>query len=228
MSETVSPARSETKGIDAFDLLARFAPTIFLIALMLLFAFMEPRFLSSINLFNIMRQASITGLIAIGMTFVILTGGIDLSVGSLLALAGMITAYAYKGGGLLAGASHTSGIGVGGAILTACGVGVLCGLLQGLAITRLKVPPFIVTLGGLSIFRGLTLIVGGGGPISAFDAGFNWWGQGKIPIISDPPIAIPIPVILFLVFAIAAFVVLRYTQYGRYIYAVGGNPEAAR
>src|SRR6516162_11541165 len=88
----------EDRGVDIFGLVARFAPTLFLIALMVLFAVIEPRFLSSINLFNVMRQVSITGLLAVGMTFVILTAGIDLSVGSLLAFAGLVAAAVAKGG----------------------------------------------------------------------------------------------------------------------------------
>src|SRR5271169_6654138 len=89
---------AEDRGIDVFGFVARFAPTLFLIALMLLFAIIEPRFLSEINLFNVMRQVSITGLLAVGMTFVILTAGIDLSVGSLLAFAGLVAAAVAKGG----------------------------------------------------------------------------------------------------------------------------------
>src|SRR6204780_2112440 len=98
MTQSLSPARTERRGFDAFEILARFAPTIFLIALMVLFASLEPRFLSQINLFNVMRQVSITGLLAVGMTFVILTAGIDLSVGSLLAFAGLVAAAVAKGG----------------------------------------------------------------------------------------------------------------------------------
>src|SRR6476661_6602272 len=89
---------AEDKGVDVFGFIARFAPTLFLIVLMLLFAIIEPRFLSSINLFNVMRQVSITGLLAVGMTFVILTAGIDLSIGSLLAFAGLVAAAVAKGG----------------------------------------------------------------------------------------------------------------------------------
>src|SRR5271168_231804 len=89
---------AEDKGVDVFGFVARFAPTLFLIVLMLLFAIIEPRFLSSINLFNVMRQVSITGLLAVGMTFVILTAGIDLSVGSLVAFAGLVAAAVAKGG----------------------------------------------------------------------------------------------------------------------------------
>src|SRR6201991_3083971 len=89
---------AEDKGVDVFGFVARFAPLLFLILLMLLFAIIEPRFLSQINLFNVMRQVSITGLLAVGMTFVILTAGIDLSVGSLLAFAGLVAAAVAKGG----------------------------------------------------------------------------------------------------------------------------------
>jgi ribose/xylose/arabinose/galactoside ABC-type transport system permease subunit len=198
---------------------------IILLALVVGFSILKPNsFPTPTNLFNIARQASISGLVAIGMTFVILTGGIDLSVGSMLALSGIVAAAVYKGGtGLLdTNAGDTSGVGVIGAIAVACLVGLACGLVQGTAVTKLRVPPFIVTLGGLSAFRGLTLIIGNGGPISAFDPTFNFWGQGRIAEL------VPIPVIIFLVVAIIAHVVLRYTQYGRYIYAIGGNKEAAR
>jgi len=174
-----------------------------------------------VNLFNIARQASITGIIAVGMTFVILTGGIDLSVGSVLAVSGIVAAYVYKGGtSLEAGQAAVSSVGLVAPI--ACVVGLAAGLLQGACITWLKVPPFVVTLGGLTAFRGLTLIIGSGGPISAFDQNFDWWGQGKLWDL------IPIPVLIFAAVAILAYIVLNFTQYGRYIYAVGGNPEAAR
>jgi ribose/xylose/arabinose/galactoside ABC-type transport system permease subunit len=207
------------------SLFGRFGAFIFLILLVVIFSLLKPNsFPTPLNLFNIARQASISGLVAIGMTFVILTGGIDLSIGSLLALAGIVAAAVYKGGtGLLdTTAGETSGVGVGGAILVACLVGLIGGLIQGGLIVKLKVPPFIVTLGGMSIFRGLTLLVGNGGPISAFDDAFKVLGQGRIADL------VPIPVIIFLGVAVIAYVVLRYTQYGRYVYAVGGNTEAAR
>lgn len=211
------------KGFDIWDFLARLGPVIFLIVLVIVFAILEPAFIQPFNLFNVMRQISITGLLAIGMTFVILTGGIDLSVGSLLALSGLVCAAVAKGGrGYL-----TAGAGKGGegslilAVLAALGVGLLGGFLQGLGVTKLKVPPFVVTLGGMSVWRGLALIFSSGQPISAFKEDFRWWGTGMIG-------PVPVPVIIFLIFVIIAHVVLRYTQYGRYIYAVGGNPEAAR
>jgi ribose/xylose/arabinose/galactoside ABC-type transport system permease subunit len=208
---------------DFFGFAARFAPLIFLVFLMAVFAVIEPRFLTSINLFNIARQVSVTGLLAIGMTFVILTAGIDLSIGSLLAFAGLVAAAVAKGGlsDRFTVGDDTIGFGWPLAALAAIALGMSGGYIQGLAITKLKVPPFVVTLGGMSVFRGAALLFAAGGPISGFDAGFAWWGQGKIG-------PVPVPVIVFVVCAIAAHIVLRYSRFGRSVYAVGGNPEAAR
>jgi ribose/xylose/arabinose/galactoside ABC-type transport system permease subunit len=213
----------ESQGVDLFGFIARFAPSIFLVALMILFAILQPRFLSSINLFNVMRQVSITGLLAIGMTFVILTAGIDLSIGSLVAFAGLVAAAVAKGGLQDRFTVGAGGIGYGwfAAALAAIAVGLLGGYIQGLAITKLKVPPFVVTLGGMSAFRGAALLFAAGGPISGFEPSFSWWGQGKIG-------PVPVPVIIFLFAAFLAHIALRYTRYGRQVYAVGGNSEAAR
>jgi ribose/xylose/arabinose/galactoside ABC-type transport system permease subunit len=221
MSDTT--LKGQANEFDAFSFLARFAPLIFLLVLMAVFAFMEPRFLSSINLFNVMRQVSITGLLAIGMTFVILTAGIDLSIGSLLAFAGLVAAAIAKGGMQDRFTVGDEAIGYGWplAALGAIVVGLAGGYLQGLAITQLKVPPFVVTLGGMSVFRGAALLFAAGGPISGFDKAFTWWGQGKIG-------PVPVPVIIFLIAAIVAHIALRHMRYGRKVYAVGGNLEAAR
>jgi inositol transport system permease protein len=220
----MSDLRSENnQGLDAFSLLARFAPLIFLLALMLIFTILEPRFLSSVNLFNVMRQVSITGLLAIGMTFVILTAGIDLSIGSLLAFCGLMAAAVAKGGMADRFTVGDEAIGYGWplAALSAIVLGILGGYLQGVAITKLKVPPFVVTLGGMSVFRGAALLFAAGGPISGFEKDFTWWGQGRIW-------QVPVPVIIFLLAAVIAHIVLAYTRFGRRVYAVGGNPEAAR
>ena len=144
-----------------------------------------------------MRQISITGLIALGMTFVILTAGIDLSVGSLLAL----SRHGRRRGRQGLDRQHavarrdeaTSAMAGSRRMLAAIAVGMLCGLrCRGSASRVLKVPPFVVTLGGLSIFRGLTLWFSNGGPISGFDADYRWWGKGMIG-------PVPVPVIIFLV-----------------------------
>jgi inositol transport system permease protein len=212
------------KGPNAFAIFQRFGPLLFLLVLIAIFTALRPTFIDPINVFNIMRAISITGLIALGMTFVILTAGIDLSVGSLLAFCGMVAAIVAKGGNantLALATGGQQGFGWFAALLAAVATGALMGALQGLTITRLKVPPFVVTLGGLTVFRGLTLTLSNGGPISGFTPDMRWFGTGLIG-------PVPVPVIIFVVFAIICHVVLRYTRYGRAVYAVGGNAEAAR
>lgn len=210
-------------GPDWFGLAARYAAPLFLIALVVVFTLLQPNFLHPLNILNVLRQVSISGLIAIGMTYVILTAGIDLSVGSLVALAGLVGAYVSKGGldnRFAIGAEAATGNPVIFAVLAAVAVGIAGGALQGLAITRLKVPPFVVTLGGLSVFRGAALLFSGGGPISSFTPEYTWWGQGRI-------YSIPVPVIIFFTVAIIAHIVLRHTRFGMHVYAVGGNSAAA-
>lgn len=225
MMDKSNPGRGGPRGrnLAAIDFAARHSAPIFLIALVIVFAVLEPRFLHPLNILNVMRQVSISGLIAIGMTFVILTAGIDLSVGSLVALAGLVGAYVAKGG-LDDRFAVGAGVGAGNpvilAFLAAVAVGMACGALQGWAVTRLRVPPFVVTLGGLTAFRGAALLFSGGGPISGFSADYNWWGQGRIG-------SIPVPVIVFFVAAVLAHVVLRHTRYGLHVYAVGGNARSA-
>ena len=199
-------------------------PLIFLILLILIFSSLHPRFLHPLNIFNVMRQISITGLIALGMTFVIIVRGIDLSVGSLLALCGLVGAVIAKGGlverfsvGVDTELANPWYWALAGSVL----IGLLAGTVNGVCITKLKVPAFVVTLGGLSAYRGTALIVSDGGPISGFNEAYRWIGQGKIGMV-------PIPVIIFFVFIVLCHIVLKYTVYGRYIYSVGGNPEAAR
>ena len=170
--------------IDPVRLLGQFAPVIFLVVLVLIFYSLNPRFLLPLNIWNVLRQVSITGLIAIGMTFVILTAGIDLSVGSLLAVSALICADVYKGGQFFTRITGLDISALGGnvalAATIAISIGILGGLLQGTAITRLGVPAFVVTLGGLSVFRGAALQYSNGGPISTFDEAYNFWGQGKV------------------------------------------------
>jgi len=215
---------SRPRGFDWHAYASQLGALGVLIVICIIFALIEPAFLSSRNLFNVLRQVSIYGLLALGMTFVILTGGIDLSVGSLLALSGLVAAAVYKGGtGLLSAgtAGQAAGFGLPAAIGAAIAVGLIGGLLQGIGVSRLKVPPFIVTLGGLTAFRGAALLFSGGQPISTFTDEYKFWGQGMVG-------PVPVPVIIFLSFAVLAFIVLRYTRYGRRVYAVGGNAEAAR
>jgi inositol transport system permease protein len=200
---------------DAIAWLRKYGTMLFLALLIVFFTCENQRFISLRNLTNILTEGSIYGIIAVGMTFVIVTAGVDLAVGSLLAFAGMAGAYASRSFGADVSLSWLI------ALATATTVGAAAGYLQGRAVTLLRIPPFIVTLGGMTIWRGATLILNDGAPISGFDAGFRWWGTGTI-------VQIPVPVVLFALVAAAGYIVQRYTRYGRHVYAVGGNPEAAR
>jgi len=106
-------------------------------------------------------------------------------------------------------------------MLAACAVGTMAGYLHGKVVTRFGVPAFIVTLGGLTVWRGATLIVNDGAPVSGFNEAFRWWGRGDV-------LGVPVPVLVFMIVALVGYIALRYTRYGRQVYAVGGNPEAAR
>ena len=176
-------------------------------------------FLTPGNISNVLLQTSINGVLAIGMTFVILTRGIDLSVGSVVALAGIVSAS-------FATTSATAGIPGGPypfyvALAIGILVGLACGALVGLIVSRFAVPAFVATLGMLSAARGMTLIYGGGKPVPALTPEFRWIGTGNI-------LGIPMPVILLAVVFAVSWWVLTRTRFGRYIYAVGGNPHAAK
>ncbi|MFD1425859.1 ribose transport system permease protein [Kroppenstedtia sanguinis] len=165
-------------------------------------------FLTMTNIFNVLRQISINALLAFGMTFVILTGGIDLSVGSILALSGAFSA------GMLA-----SGMDPFLAILTGLVAGTLMGTINGVLVTRGRVAPFIATLATMTIFRGLTLVYTEGRPIAYENELFSMLGKGYF-------LEIPIPVIWMLISFFILYFVLKNTTFGRHVYAIGGNEEA--
>jgi ribose/xylose/arabinose/galactoside ABC-type transport system permease subunit len=229
MTDEFLPGKETSQGTDYLYIASRLAAPLFLLLLVAVFAMLEPNFLSPFNLLNTLRQVSFTGLIAIGMTFVILTAGIDLSVGSLLALAGMVGAFVAKGGladRFAVGTAVDAGNPWQLAVLAALAVGVAGGAAQGFAISRVKVPPFVVTLGGLTVFRGMTLLLSEGGPISGFDPDYNFWGQGRVDVLFIENV--PVPVLIFVAAAVVAAIVLRYTRYGQHVYATGGNRVAAK
>lgn len=173
-----------------------------------------PNFLLPRNLINVLRQVSINGLLSLGMTFVILTGGIDLSVGSILAFSGVVAAsLASSTDG---GSIHSVPVIIIAAVLS----GILLGAVNGFFVAFLRMPAFVVTLGMLSIARGLTYIYSDGTPIPQLSKPFLALGQGTI-------VKIPIPVIILLGCFLILYTVLYTTKYGRYIYAVGGNEKSA-
>lgn len=214
-------AETRQRRFSLEDLLGRIAPLLFLLILVAVLSWLEPGFRTERNLFNVLRQVSIMGIMAVGMTFVILTAGIDLSVGSMLAFCGMLAAVVARGSRSLLDGSDPGGWRVLLVALAAMGLGLLLGLFQGVLVGYLEIPAFVVTLGGLGAWRGATLLLSGGQPISSFSPDLKWWGQGFVG-------PVPVPVIVFLVFVLVAFITLKYTKYGRWIYALGGNQEAAR
>lgn len=167
-------------------------------------------FLTTENLLNVVRQNSMVGLVALGMTFVILTGGIDLSVGAVLAVAGVAAVYFAQFGTVAA-------------IAAGVGVAAVIGLINGLLIAKARIQPFITTLAMMIAARGLALAVTRENsiPLSADAKGLEWLGRGEIGPLS-------VPVLLLLLAFAAGWFVLRYTRFGRYVYAVGDNVDAAR
>jgi ribose/xylose/arabinose/galactoside ABC-type transport system permease subunit len=176
---------------------------------------LEPdTFLTAQNFSNVLSRSSYSGIIAMGMTAVIISGGIDLSVGSMMALCGMIAGLIMTLHGEVV---PTPGLMVLGT-LAGVGMGLVCGLLNGSLITLLNLPPFIVTLGTMSAFRGISYVINRG---MMFDVPtYTFLGEGKIADI-------PINVLIFLLIVLLAFFILRYTPLGRYTYAIGSNRQAA-
>lgn len=179
ISKTQAPVKRAGR-IDPIAFFERFGVLIFMILLLIFFQSQNSNFFSERNIFNILTEVSIYGIMAVGMTFVILTAGIDLSVGSILAVCAMTAAYVIKGDNFTTvdpnawgGMSWLIGLGI------CLAMGTAIGFLHGLGVTRLRLPPFIVTLGGMTIWRGLTLVINDGAPIAGFDPGYRWWGAGS-------------------------------------------------
>lgn len=191
--------------------IAKIGPLIGLILIIVILAFLSDSFLTVDNILNLLRQISINALIAFGMTFVILTAGIDLSVGSLLALGSALTA------GML-----SSGMDPILAIFFGLIIGLALGAVNGLIITKGKVAPFIATLATMTIFRGATLVFTDGKPVTGLSdsVAFQMMGKGYFFFI-------PVPVIIMLVVFGVLYFILHNTVIGRRVYAVGGNEEAA-
>jgi ribose transport system permease protein len=183
-----------------------------LVVLIIAASFASPHFLNPINLLNVLRQVAMYGILGVGMTFVILTRGIDLSVGSTVALAGVI-------GALMMGADYPIWL----SILTCLGLGLVVGAVNGIGVSYWHIPAFIMTLGTMVMVRGFALMAADGGTISLGKAGdaFFWLGGGYL-------LGVPTPIYVFAVVCIVAGVVLKLTPFGRAVYAVGSNEEAAR
>lgn len=188
----------------------QFGTVIGLVVLSLVLWALTPHFLTLPNLLNIAQQTSINAIVAVGMTYVIVSGGIDLSVGSIVALSGVVL-----------GLMLHSGFATPLAVAAALAAGIACGLVNGSLVSWGRLPPFIVTLGMMSVARGAALLVTEGRPVSGFDEGFRWIATGEIGFVPTPVVATA------LIYALAHLVLTR-TAFGRYVYAIGGNEEATR
>jgi ribose transport system permease protein len=202
------------------QLLLRFQSLIALIILCVIISLLSDKFLTPTNAWNVMRQISVNVCISVGMTLVIIAGGIDLSVGSVLALCGAIAAGLLKNGIEIPSSNLFIGFTVFGTMVAALLIGSLLGAFNGLFVTRFKVPPFVATLAMLTIARGLTMLWTGGFPISGLGETFAWIGTGWLA-------GIPVPVWISAIIVVIALVITNKTKLGRYIYAIGGNESAA-
>ncbi len=182
-----------------------------LLLICVVFALGSSEFLTTSNLLNVALQTSIIAIVAIGMSFVIFTAGIDLSVGSMMALAGAIAA----------GMAVRQGFDTYVSITIGLGIGLILGAVNGLMIVKGGIPPFVATLSMLAIARGLTLVYTDGRPIAGLDEQFIFWGTGQVW-------GIPLPVIIMAVIAVVAHIITRYTPFGLHVYSTGGNEETTR
>ena len=210
MTQTETTAPRKLAGVLSLGNLRQFALIAALLLVMVAFTFASEHFLTVPNLMNVVRQMAVTAIVAVGMTFVIITGGIDLSVGAIVAFSGVMAAdtLARTGSPLLA-------------VAAAVGIGLAAGLVNGLVTAKFRIAGFITTLAAMQAFRGLGYIYTNGNPIPAQEESFTLLGTGYA-------IGVPVPVWIMAVVVAVGAIVLRKTRFGRYTYAVGGNEVAAR
>jgi ribose/xylose/arabinose/galactoside ABC-type transport system permease subunit len=213
MSEIVkAPELSFRTRYLQWQRIAEYVIVVAIVVESIVFAIIAPQFLSVPNLVNVALSIAITGILSVGMTAVILTGGIDLSVGSVAALSGVVAA--------MLASQNTNATGVILGAVVALSIGALVGLVNGVMVAQFRVPPFVTTLAMLTICRGLAFIVTGGRSIGNLPASFGFLGRNLV-------LGVPVPVLLMAAVFVAGWFVLKHMKLGRYIYAVGGNREAA-
>ncbi|WP_243174930.1 ABC transporter permease [Desulfofundulus sp. TPOSR] len=192
------------------NIYSRYGIFLILLGLVVLLSILHPNFLTVVNITNIIRQISFIALVGLGVTMVIITTGIDLSSGSVIALASVISA----------SLAHPDTYPVIVPILAGLAVGALCGSINGTIIAKGKIPPFIVTLGMMTAARGLALLYSNGKPIGNLSSEFIFLGGGRI-------LGVPVPILVLLLMAVITHIMLNNTKFGRHIYAIGGNEQAA-
>ena len=202
------------------ELLAKSQSLIALVLMVFAMSVMSDAFLTPENGWNILRQISVNLCLSIGMTLIILSGGIDLSVGAILALSGAVAAGVLKNGIELPMFDALIQFTLAGAIISGIAVGLAAGWFNGFVVTRFRLPPFVATLGMFSIARGLTMLWTGGFPVTGLGEGFAYIGTGIL-------FGVPMPVWITAALVAVFVVITRKTRFGRYLYAVGGNERAA-
>jgi inositol transport system permease protein len=214
--------RSGQQGAQLLSsILSKYGIFLIFAAMVVVASLLSPAFLSRINLINIVRQMSVVGLIALGVTGVIVSAGIDLSSGSVVGLTAVVASS-------LAQSSDSSSPFYPGLhlplvfpVLAAFAVGALVGLINGTLVAKTRIPPFIATLGTYTSIRGAALLYTAGRPISDLTDEYNFIGQGDL-------LGIPVPIIILVVMAVVTHILYAHTKFGKYIYAIGGNEQAAR
>ena len=202
------------------ELLSRFQSVLALGLMVLALSLTTDKFCTVDNGLNVLRQICANACLSIGMTIIILSGGIDLSVGSVLALSGAVAAGLLKNGFAVPGTDVFVEFTTSGAVIAGILVGTVLGWFNGFAITRFKLPPFVATLGMLSIARGLTMLWTGGFPITRLGDQFGFMGSGHL-------FAVPMPVWISAALVAVFMLIMKRTRFGRHVYAVGGNERAA-
>jgi inositol transport system permease protein len=217
MNSNLQESVATAKGLGSQDwrktanqIFSKYGIFLIFIAMVILVSLLTPAFLTSQNLLNVVRQISFIGIVAMGVTMVIITTGIDLSSGSVIALVSVVTASFAQG-------DHPLIL----ALVLGLGIGALAGFINGTISAKGAIPPFIATLGMMIAARGLALLYSDGRPIGGLSESFLFIGQGEIA-------GIPVPIIIFFVMGVISHLLLSKTRFGKYTYAIGGNEHAAR
>jgi inositol transport system permease protein len=216
-----SPAKWRQVAVQLRAIFNKYGIFLVFIAMLIVASILSPAFLSKTNLINVVRQMSVVGLIALGVTGVIVSAGIDLSSGSVVGLSAVVAASLSQLPDYPAAFYKGLQVPLFVAMLAACGVGALVGLINGSLVAKTRIPPFIATLGTLTAIRGAALLYTGGRPISDLTDGYNFIGQGDL-------FGIPVPILILVLMALVTHVLYSQTKFGKYLYAIGGNEQAAR
>ena len=220
MEDMIKYEKKKT-NIDFKKIMSRYGIYLILLFMIVVISMMRPVFLSQKNLLNVVRQVSVIGLISLGVTLAIIAKGIDLSSGSVLALAGVIAAsFAQTAGWTQKMYPNMGVLPVIVPIIAALAVGSICGLINGSLIATTGIPPFIATLGMMVAARGAALLYTDGRPVSSLTPSYQFIGQGYV-------LGIPVPVLIYLVMIGITWIMLNYTRFGKNVYAIGGNINAA-